>query len=86
MFSTPKHLLVGISGALGTKESHFLSKMCFEKKVGGFICLLYICIVLDLAVGVAVCKASGLKYLGGPSAFGIYMCIGLYIYIDMPLH
>ena len=25
---------------------------------GGSICLLYICIVLDLAVGVAVCKAS----------------------------
>ena len=24
----------------------------------GFICLLYICIVLDLAVGIAVCKAS----------------------------
>ena len=24
----------------------------------GSICLLYICIVLDLAVGVAVCKAS----------------------------
>ena len=25
---------------------------------GGFICLLYICIVIDLAVGVVVCKAS----------------------------
>ena len=26
MFSTPENLLVGISGALGTKESHYLSK------------------------------------------------------------
>ena len=25
VFSTPENLLVGISGALGTKESHFLS-------------------------------------------------------------
>ena len=25
VFSTPDNLLVGISGALGTKESHFLS-------------------------------------------------------------
>ena len=45
---------------------------------GGFICLLYICIVLDLAVGVRyakhlssidcvlVCKASMLNWLGGP--------------------
>ena len=30
----------------------------------GSICLLYICIVLDPAVGVAVCKASMLKWLG----------------------
>ena len=30
---------------------------------GGSICLLYICIVLDLAVGVAVCKASVLNWL-----------------------
>ena len=25
VFSTPDYLLVGISGALGTKENHFLS-------------------------------------------------------------
>ena len=25
VFSTPENLLVGITGALGTKESHFLS-------------------------------------------------------------
>ena len=31
---------------------------------GGSIYLLYICIVLDLAVGVAVCKASVLDWLG----------------------
>ena len=30
---------------------------------GGSICLLYICIVLDLAVGVVVCKASMLNWL-----------------------
>ena len=39
---------------------------------GGSICLLYICIVLYLAVGVVVCKASMLNWLGGPSAFYIY--------------
>ena len=30
----------------------------YARLTGGFICLLSICIVLDLAVGVAVCKAS----------------------------
>ena len=30
----------------------------FAQLAGGFICLLYICSVLDLAVGVEVCKAS----------------------------
>ena len=39
---------------------------------GWSICLLYICIVLDLAVGVVVCKASVLDWLRGPSAFYIY--------------
>ena len=39
---------------------------------GGSICLLYICIVLDLAVGVVVCKASMLNWLGDSSAFYIY--------------
>ena len=29
VFSTPENLLVGISGALGTKESHFLNKNVF---------------------------------------------------------
>ena len=28
VFSTPENFLVGISGALGLKESHFLSKIC----------------------------------------------------------
>ena len=31
MFSTPENLVVGITGALGMKESHFLSKIYFEK-------------------------------------------------------
>ena len=31
----------------------------------GSICLLYICIVLHLAVGVVACKTSMLKWLGG---------------------
>ena len=35
VFSTPENLLVGISGALGMKESHFLSKNVFwENAVG----------------------------------------------------
>ena len=38
----------------------------------GSICLLYICIVLDLAVGAVVCKTSMLEWLRGPSAFYIY--------------
>ena len=29
VFSTPENLLVGICGALGTKESHYLSKKVF---------------------------------------------------------
>ena len=35
MFSTPENLLVEISGALGTKESHFLSKNVFLRKCCG---------------------------------------------------
>ena len=35
MFSTPENLLVGISGALGIKESHFLSKKCVLWKCCG---------------------------------------------------
>ena len=32
MFSTPENLIVVISGALGTKESHYLSKNVFLRK------------------------------------------------------
>ena len=32
MFRTPDNLLVGISGALGMKERHFLSKKCVLRK------------------------------------------------------
>ena len=35
----------------------------YAQLTGGFICLLYICIVLDLAVGVMVCKASIFNWL-----------------------
>ena len=35
VFSTPENILVGISGAIGMKESHFLSKMCFEEMLLG---------------------------------------------------
>ena len=31
----PENLLIGISGALGMKESHFLSKICFGKMLWG---------------------------------------------------
>ena len=31
VFSTPENFLVGISGALGTTESHFLSKNVFRE-------------------------------------------------------
>ena len=37
VFSTPEYLLVGISGALGMKESHFVSKMYFEKNAVGYV-------------------------------------------------
>ena len=40
---------------------------------GGFIFHLYICIVLDLAVGVVVCKASMLDWLVVSCALYIYM-------------
>ena len=35
VFSTPENLLVGITGALGTKESHFLSKKGVLRKCCG---------------------------------------------------
>ena len=37
VFSTPENLLVGISGALGTKESHFLSKNVFWENGVGYL-------------------------------------------------
>ena len=43
-----------------TRSSSRCSSMqgIYGQLTGGFICLLYICVVLDLVVGVAVCKAS----------------------------
>ena len=35
LFSTRENILVEISGALGMKESHFLSKNVFEKMLWG---------------------------------------------------
>ena len=37
MFSTPENLLVGISGVLGIKESHFLSKNVFWENAVGYL-------------------------------------------------
>ena len=37
VFSTPENLLVGISGALGMKESHFLSKNVFWENAVGYL-------------------------------------------------
>ena len=46
---------------------------------GGSICLLYISIVLDPAVGVVVCKTSVLDWLGGLDlAVGVAVCKALY--------
>ena len=50
----------------------------FAQLTGGYACLLYKCIVLDLAVGVAVYKASMLNCWRDPSAFYIY---ALYWYL-----
>ena len=44
----------------------------YPRLTGGFICPLSTCIVLDLGVGVAVCKASMLDRLGDSSAFYLY--------------
>ena len=35
VFCTSENLLVKVSGALGMKESHFLSKICFGKMLWG---------------------------------------------------
>ena len=45
------------------------------------ICLLYICIVLDLAIGVVVWKASMPDWLGG-SIYFLYICIVLDLVVD----
>ena len=37
VFSTPEKLLVGISGALGMKESHFLSWNVFWENAVGYL-------------------------------------------------
>ena len=37
VFSTPQNLLVGISGALGSKESHYLSKNLFCKNAVDYL-------------------------------------------------
>ena len=37
VFSTTENLLVGISGALGMKESHFLSKNVFWENAVGYL-------------------------------------------------
>ena len=37
VFSTPENLLVGISGALGMKETHFLSKNVFWENAVGYL-------------------------------------------------
>ena len=37
VFSTPENLLVGISGALGTKESDFLSTNVFWENAVGYL-------------------------------------------------
>ena len=39
-------------------------QVIYTRMTAGSICLLYICIVLDLAVDVVVCKASLLNWLG----------------------
>ena len=37
VFSSPENILVGIFGALGMKESHFLSKNVFWENVVGYL-------------------------------------------------
>ena len=71
----PEKLLVWISGALGTKETHFLAKMCFEKMLWGISETLNVRAFKPLPlysgkVGssakfcVVVCKSSLLLYWG----------------------
>ena len=37
LFRTPENLLVGMSGTLGMKESHFLCKNVFWENVVGYL-------------------------------------------------
>ena len=49
------------------------------------ICLLYICIVLDLAVGVTVCNASVLNWLGRTYA-GLHCAMLIYLVQQYSMH
>ena len=37
VFSTPENLLIGITGALSTQESHFFSKNVFWENTVGYV-------------------------------------------------
>ena len=61
-------------GSRSTSGCIGMQGICLDWRVGS-ICLLYICIVLNLAVVVAVCKASVLDWLGGLDlAVGVVLC------------
>ena len=62
-------------GSRSTSGCIGMQGICLDWLVGS-ICLLYICIVLYLAVGVVVCKASVLNWLG-VSICLLYICIVL---------
>ena len=62
-------------GSRSTSGCIGMQGICLDWLVGS-ICLLYISIVLDLAVGVVVCKASVLNWLG-VSICLLYICIVL---------
>ena len=49
-----------------------LIQVIYAWLTGRFICLLYICIVLDLAVGVVVCKTFMLNWLEGSSNIYVF--------------
>ena len=56
----------------------------YAQLTGGFICLLYICIVLDIVVDVALYKASMLDWLGVFICLQ-NICIVLDIVVDVAL-
>ena len=64
-------MLNSLGGSRSTSGCIGMQGICLDWLVGS-ICLLYICIVLDLAVVVAVCKASMLELTGYWSIQGIY--------------